>query len=276
MLHRLLVTAALVLVVLAARRTSAEETASNPVLPLNSDFLITPTPILTPWQNGASVVAGSFTAVGASVGRLTYGPCVYRAAHWHNFAWEVLTPVTPAVSLTTVMQEPSNSGGLTRTDIVAPGQSVVFPAGWLHLQLNDNCTPLDAVLVSNAVNFGGTTNLPQAASTISPAYAAVAFVQPLPAPAPTNWVIDPACAQRCGINSTSSSTSAGAAFKNKVRQTAGLVFSGEQVAAADATALFGQGAKSVFRSDAQLAAAAAKSAVASSKNATRAAVGVFG
>jgi hypothetical protein len=222
MLHRLLVTAALVLVVLAARRTSAEETESNPVLPLNSDFLITPTPILTPWQNGASAVAGSSTAVGASVGRLTYGPCVYRAAHWHNFAWEVLTPVTPAVSLTTVMQEPSNFGGLTRTDIVAPGQSVVFPAGWLHLQLNDNCTPLDAVLVSNAVNFGGTTNLPQAASTISPAYAAVAFVQPLPAPAPTNWVIDPACAQRCGINSTSS-VSAGTDFKNATRAAAGVV-----------------------------------------------------
>ena len=74
MLHRLLVTAALVLVVLAARRTSAEETASNPVLPLNSDFLITPTPILTPWQNGASVVAGSFTAVGASV--LNFPPVV--------------------------------------------------------------------------------------------------------------------------------------------------------------------------------------------------------
>lgn len=183
--------------------------------------------------------------------------------------------MTPAVSLTTVMQEPSNFGGLSRTDIVAPGQSIVFPAGWLHLQLNDNCTPLDAVLVWNAVSSGGTTNLPQSASTIDPAYTAVAFVQPLPAPAPTNCVIDPTCAQRCGINNTSS-ISAGTAFKNKLQQTSGLVFSGEQVAAADATALFGQGAKSVLKNDAQLAAAAARSAVASAKNATRAAVGVVG
>ena len=108
----------------------AEQTASSPVPPLNADFLITPTPILTPWQNGASAVEGSTTAVGASVTRLTYGPCVYRGAHWHNFAWEVLTPVTPGVSLTTVMQEPSNyGGGLSRTDVVAPGQSIAFPAG---------------------------------------------------------------------------------------------------------------------------------------------------
>ena len=218
-MHRLLVTAALVVVVLAARHTSAQQTASNPVPSLNSDFLITPKPILTPWQNGASAVAGSSSSVGASVGRVTFGPCVYRAAHWHNIAWEVLTPVTPAVSLTTVMQEPSNPG-LRRTDIVAPGQSIVFPAGWLHLQLNDNCTPLDAVLVFNAVSSGGTTNLPQAAFTIEPAYAAVAFVQPLPAPAPTNWVIDPTCANRCAINITSS-IEAEMALKNETTAAVG-------------------------------------------------------
>ena len=105
------------------------KTASNPVPPLNSDFVITPTPILTPWQNFASAVEGSCISVGTSVTRLTYGPCVYRASHWHNFAWEVLTPVSPKNSLTTVMQEPLNYGGLSRTDIVAPGQPIVFPAG---------------------------------------------------------------------------------------------------------------------------------------------------
>ena len=81
MLHRLLVTAALVVVLLAARRTSAEQTASYPIPPLNSDFLVTHTPVLTPWQNGASAVVGSSSSVGASVGRVTFGPCVYRAAH---------------------------------------------------------------------------------------------------------------------------------------------------------------------------------------------------
>ena len=111
-------------------RALAQSTASNPTPPLSGDFLITPTPILTPWQNGASASEGSTSDIGASVTRLTYGPCVYRClqaplivfffkkvilfyfflltltspkqktlrgAHWHNFAWEVLTPVTPGV-----------------------------------------------------------------------------------------------------------------------------------------------------------------------------------
>lgn len=240
---------------------------------------MTLSPILTPWQNGASASEGSSQAVGASVTRLTYGPCVYRGAHWHNFAWEVLTPISPSLSLTTVMQEPSNAGGgKARTDSVAPGQSIVFPVGWLHLQLNDNCQPLEAVLVWNAVDSGGTTNLPQAAFSLDPAYNQVAFVAPLPAPAPTNWVVDPTCAARCGINVTSSaSSSTGTELQNKLRQAAGLAFLGEQVAAADATALFGQGLKSVVRKDAQLAAAAVKGGAARAKNATRAAaVGVVG
>ena len=258
----------------------AQQTPSNPSPPLNSDFLITPAPILTPWQNGGSASEGSSSAVAASVARLTFGPCGYRSAHWHSFAWEVLTPVTPGLSLTTVMQEPSNAGGaggggLSRTDVVAPGQSIAFPAGWLHLQLNDNCAPLDAVLVWNAVSSGGTTNLAQAAFSLDPAWGRVAFAAPLPAPAATNWIVDPTCAARCGISgATSPVPSAGTALKDKLRQTAGLAFSGEQVAAADATALFGRGAKSALKKDAQLAAAAVRGGAAAAKNATRAAVGV--
>lgn len=100
--------------------------------------------------------------------------------------------------------EPSNYGGLSRTDIVAPGQSIAFPGGWLHLQVNDNYTALEAVLVWSGVNSGGTTNVPQALSTLEPAYSQVGWVAPLPASAPTNWVVDPTCAVRCGINATSS------------------------------------------------------------------------
>ena len=175
------------------------------------------------------------------------------------------------------MQAPSNSdGGKTRTDIVQPGQSIAFPAGWLHLQLNDNCAPLDAVLVWNAVDSGGTTNVPQALATFDAAYTNVAWVAPLPAPQPTNWVIDPTCAARCGINATSATPSASTQFKDQLQQTAGLVFSGEQVAAADASALFGQGAKAALRQDAQLAVNAVRSGAAAAKNATRAAVGVVG
>ena len=247
----------------------AQQSASNPSPKLDSDFLITPSPILTPWQNGGSASEGSTDALAASVARLTFGACVYRAAHWHSVAWEVLTPVTPGLSLTTVMQEPSNFGsGASRTDVVAPGQSISFPAGWTHLQLNDNCSPLDAVLVWNAVNSGGTTNLAQASYSFDPAWGQVGFVTPLPAPAATNWVVDPTCAARCGIT-TASSVSAKTAFKDSLQQTAGLAFSGEQVAAADATALFGQGLKATLQKDAQLGVAAVKQA----KNATRAAVG---
>jgi len=43
-----------VLALAAATTASAEQTASNPVPPLNGDFLMTPSPILTPWANGAS------------------------------------------------------------------------------------------------------------------------------------------------------------------------------------------------------------------------------
>ena len=170
------------------------------------------------------------------------------------------------------MAEPSNYGGLSRTDIVAPGQSIAFPAGWLHLQLNDNCAPLDAILVWSGVNSGGTTNLPQALATFDPAFAQVGWVPPLPAPAPTYWVVDPTCAARCGLNATSSPAAA-TQFKDKLQQTAGLVFSGEQVAAADASALFGRGAKAALRQDAQLAAAAVRSGAAAAKNATRTVIG---
>ena len=205
--------------------------ATNP--PLNGDFLITQTPILTPWQNGVTANSGSSTSIGATASRIVLGPCVYRTAHWHNLAWEVQTPLTPGVrrhffgfliffvfcakpgnkkklktkkktktkifqlSLTSVMAQPSSAGGLSRTDIVAPGESIAYPAGWLHLQLNDNCEPIDTVLVFNAVGSGGTSNVPQALSTFDAAYTQVAWVTPLPAPQPTNWVVDPTCAARC-------------------------------------------------------------------------------
>ena len=104
------------------------------------------------------------------------------------------------------MAEPSSTGGLSRTDLIAPGQSITYPAGWLHIQHNDNCEPLDTVLVFNAVNSGGTTNLPQALSTFDANYTSqIGWVAPVPAPAPTFWVVDPACAARCGINATSPS-----------------------------------------------------------------------
>lgn len=170
------------------------------------------------------------------------------------------------------MAEPSNNGGNSRTDVIAPGQSIVYPPGWLHIQHNDNCESLDTVLVFSAVNSGGTTNLPQALSTFDANYTSkIGWLAAVPDPAPTFWVVDPACAARCGINATSASApTAKAQFQNKLQQTAGLVFSGEQVAAADASALFGQGAKAALRQDAQLAAKAVRSGAAAAKNATRA------
>lgn len=93
MLLKLAVAAALSLCV---RQALAQQPASNPTPPVNADFLVTPSPILTPWQNGASSCEGFLQAVGASVTRLNYGPCVYRGAHRHNFVWEVQTPISPA------------------------------------------------------------------------------------------------------------------------------------------------------------------------------------
>ena len=61
--------------------------------------------------------------------------------------------------------------------------------------------PLEAVLVWNAVDSGGTTNVPPALASLDKAYTDVAFVQPLPASGPS-FVVDPACALRCGINAT--------------------------------------------------------------------------
>ena len=62
----------LLLSVSAAAVVSAQQTASNPVPPLNSDFLITPSPILQPWNApNVSALEGSSSAVGVSVARLT-------------------------------------------------------------------------------------------------------------------------------------------------------------------------------------------------------------
>lgn len=96
---------------------------------LNGDFLISSSPILTPWANGASAVAGSSTSVGNSVARVTFGACTYIVAHSHANAFEVLTPITPDLSLTSYMEEPTSSGGALRTDIVAPTDSITYPQG---------------------------------------------------------------------------------------------------------------------------------------------------
>ena len=69
---RPLALALLLLSVSAAAVVSAQQTASNPVPPLNSDFLITPSPILQPWNApNVSALEGSSSAVGVSVARLT-------------------------------------------------------------------------------------------------------------------------------------------------------------------------------------------------------------
>ena len=56
--------AAAALLCLCGTGALAESTASNPTPPLSGDFLITPTPILTPWQNGASASEGSSSDIG--------------------------------------------------------------------------------------------------------------------------------------------------------------------------------------------------------------------
>ena len=229
------------LLALALAATAAAQVSP----PLNGDFLITPTPILTPWTTGASAVEGSSTSVGNSVARLVYAPCGYRAAHWHSTAWEVLTPVSPTLSLTSVMEQPSNGAGgaQLRTDIIAPGQSLTIPQGWLHYQFNDNCAELPAVLVWNQPSSGGTNNAPQMMAGLPLAYTDAAFVTPLPEPAggPGTWVVDAGCAARCGL--PTNGTSKKDALISKLEVAKGFIPSGEQVAAAKAAAMFGKGVK---------------------------------
>ena len=184
---------------------------------------------------------------------MTYGPCVYLDAHWHSFAWEVLTPLSPTLSLTSIMQNPTSAGGQDRTDIIQPGQSLAIPQGWFHVSFNDNCSPLDALLVWDATATGGSIFVPQSITSFSTPYTDAAFAGPLPPPAGL-WVQNAACLARCGLNATSTSTAS--ALRNKLANAASLVFSGEQVAAADATALLGKGVKQVAQNDAALAAQA--------------------
>lgn len=79
--------------------TNAQQSSTNPAPPLNGDYLISTSPILTPWANGASAVAGSSNTLGNSVARVTFGACTYLVSHSHAFAWEVLTPVTAGRSV---------------------------------------------------------------------------------------------------------------------------------------------------------------------------------
>jgi|APCry1669189241_1035207.scaffolds.fasta_scaffold165569_1 hypothetical protein len=129
----------------------------------------------------------------------------------------------------------------------------------MHLQFNDNCTPTSAVLVWSAVSSGGTTNVPPAITSFDTAYTDVAFTSPLPGAGP-NWVVDPACALRCGLNATAingvAPQSISSLLKTKLAQKPSRIFSAEQVAAADATALFGQGVKQTVQDEAVLAAQA--------------------
>lgn len=236
--------AAAALLALAAT-AAAQQTSVNPMPSLTaSNFVITPSAILTPWTNGASAMEGSSTAIGNSVARLTYGPCVYRTAHWHAFAWELLTPTSPTLALTSVMESPSNApggGNQLLTVIIQPGQSITYPAGYMHYQFNDNCDPIDAVLVWNAVSSGGTNNAPQQMAALPVSFTNAAYTSPLPAPAggAGTWVVDAACAARCGL--PTNGTTKADVLKAKLQTAAGLIPAGEQVAAATAAALFGKG-----------------------------------
>lgn len=116
--------AAAILVTLAL---AVAVTAQGP--PLNGDFQISLSPILTPWANGASANAGSSNSVGNSVARVTFGACTYLVAHSHANAWELLTPITPGLSLSSFLESPTSEGGQLRTFTVGPDQSITFPQG---------------------------------------------------------------------------------------------------------------------------------------------------
>jgi hypothetical protein len=115
----------------------------------------------------------------------------------------------------------------------------------LHVSFNNNCQSLNAILFWNAIDTGGTVAAPQSLATLPVSYTNAAFTTPLPAPVGL-WVVDAACATRCGIPTNATVTKADA-IKAKLQTAAGMIPAAEQVAATKAAttkaAMFGAGVK---------------------------------
>jgi hypothetical protein len=207
---RLAVLAAALMVLLAAAAPAAAAPAdaqpsssrgpsSPPNPPLDGDlFIAATTKLFQPWGNDSSALEGSSYAIGASLAHVRLGPCVYRAFHWHSAAWEIFTLVHGEGPIRSFMIEPGQEQRSRQDTLHRGGESIAYPAGWPHYQLNDGCKNATALLVWNAVHSGGVNNVPQQVAALPEGYKEAAV------PRGTGlrqgyWLRDGECARRCGL-----------------------------------------------------------------------------
>lgn len=186
-----------------ARAWSLSSSApSPPNPPLDSDLkLDISAKLFQPWGNDSMAVEGSSYAIGASVAHVRLGPCVYRAFHWHAGAWEIFSVVHGDGPVRSLMIEPGQEQRV-REDTLRRGDSVAYPGGWAHYQLNDGCKNVTALLVWNAVHSGGVNNVPQQIAALPHGYREALLPYGGRPPRQGYWLRDPECARRCGLSTT--------------------------------------------------------------------------
>lgn len=100
-----------------------------------------------------------------------------------------------------------------RRDTLGRGDSIAYPAGWVHYQLNDGCTNATALLVWNAVHSGGVNNVPQQLGALpddGEDYKGALFPRGK-GPRQGFWLRDAECSRRCGLDLTEKGVEVGSA-----------------------------------------------------------------
>lgn len=98
-----------------------------------------------------------------------------------------------------LMIAPGAGSQQVRRDTLRRGDSVAYPAGWVHYQLNDGCKNATALLVWNAVHSGGVNNVLQQIGALDLGYKDSAFAWGR-GPRQGFWLRDAECARRCGLD----------------------------------------------------------------------------
>lgn len=175
---------------------------SPPNPPLDSDLkLDISAKLFQPWGNDSSAVEGSSYAIGASVAHVRLGPCATRAFHWHAGAWEIFSVIHGEGPVRSLMIEPGQEQRV-REDTLRHGESVAYPQGWVHMQQNDGCKNVTALLVWNAVHSGGVNNVPQQIAALPRGYREALLPCGGRPPRQAYWLRDPDCARRCGLSTS--------------------------------------------------------------------------
>ena len=113
--------------------------------------------------------------------------------HLHTAADEWLFVISAAEPLVSVTTLPNNTAVRVA---LAPGDSVLYPRGWPHYQLNPSCTQPATYHAVFPAQSAGTINLVANLGAAPAAYLESAFAAP-----PVGkgiWVLDAECERRCG------------------------------------------------------------------------------